>query len=170
MSLVLRVKCQQRQFTHVSKDKRAPGRSTWGPADDIRGLSLTSISAALTHFTRCNRCEVPDKSQLPGADPLSRLESGRQRGARQVGAALIGRKAWFQILASFLTSDLVLEKSADLFEINPLVVGKHTSYGFNLKCIGNCSTVQNVVPLDEGSTCALPWPGMFYGRQVGSAN
>lgn len=98
-----------------------------GPADDIHGVSLTSISAALKHFTRCNRCEVPDVSQPPGADPLTRLESGRQRGGTASGCSFNRQESLCSNpIASFLTSDLVLEKSADLFEINPLVVRKHT--------------------------------------------
>lgn len=66
-------------------------------------------------------------SQPPGADPLTRLESGRQRGGTASGCSFNRQESLCSNpIASFLTSDLVLEKSADLFEINPLVVRKHT--------------------------------------------
>lgn len=80
------------------------------------------------------------------------------------------QEARVQILASFLTSDLVLEKSPDIFEINPSVVRKHTLYGFNLKFIGNYFMVSNMVHLDEYSMYVLLWAGMFCGCQPGTVD
>ena len=89
-----------------------------------------------------------------------------------MGASFKGKKGSVQILAPPLTSGLALENSPDLFEINPLVIRKHTLKAFNLlKFTELYFMVQNVVHLDESSMCVLlRLRGKFCKCQLGKVN